>query len=68
MTEHPMLKTEPVWRKSSYSGNQGGACIEVAADHGAVRIRDSKHPSGPQLATSVRTWATFVSYAAKHTV
>ena len=30
------------WFKSSYSSGEGGACVEVAADRAAVRVRDSK--------------------------
>jgi hypothetical protein len=35
-----------VWRKSSCSGGNGGACVELA-NIGA--IRDSKNPAGPAL-------------------
>lgn len=35
------------WRKSSYSGSNGGNCVEVASALGA--LRDSKNPSGPVL-------------------
>lgn len=39
-----------VWRKSSRSNNQGGACVEVADTlPGIVAIRDSKNPTGPVL-------------------
>ena len=34
------------WRKSSRSGGEGGACVELA-NVGAVR--DSKNPAGPAL-------------------
>ncbi|MEU0104249.1 DUF397 domain-containing protein [Streptomyces sp. NPDC006251] len=33
------------WFKSSYSGNEGGGCLEVAAAPGAVHVRDSKDPA-----------------------
>jgi hypothetical protein len=37
------------WRKSSYSGNNGGQCVEVAVNlTGVVAVRDSKNP-GPAL-------------------
>jgi hypothetical protein len=36
-----------MWRKSSFSNGQGGACVEVAGSLGAVR--DSKNPGGPVL-------------------
>lgn len=30
------------WRKSSYSGNGGGSCVEVGSMPGVVAIRDTK--------------------------
>ena len=39
-----------IWRKSSYSGSNGGACVEVADNlPGIVAVRDSKDPHGPAL-------------------
>ncbi|MFI7674658.1 DUF397 domain-containing protein [Actinophytocola sp. NPDC049390] len=35
------------WRKSSFSGSNGGDCVEVANTLKAVR--DSKNPAGPVL-------------------
>ncbi|MHC3474033.1 DUF397 domain-containing protein, partial [Streptomyces sp. 7R007] len=29
-----------IWRKSSYSGDQGGECVEVAEAPTAVAVRD----------------------------
>ena len=49
------------WRKSSYSGGNGGGCVEVASNRpGVVVVRDSKDRGGPQLAVSDRAWADFV--------
>ncbi|KPI27866.1 protein of unknown function DUF397 [Actinobacteria bacterium OV320] len=48
------------WFKSSYSGAEGGECLEVAETHEAVLIRDSKQASGPILAVGVDAWAGFV--------
>jgi len=39
-----------VWRKSSYSGANGGNCVEVAATVRTVAVRDSKDPGSPVLA------------------
>lgn len=50
-----------VWFKSSYSGNEGGECLEVTADGTAVRVRDSKERGGPQLAFTRGAWAGFVA-------
>ncbi|MFD0899079.1 DUF397 domain-containing protein [Actinomadura sediminis] len=37
------------WRKSTYTGSNGGNCVELAALPGAVGVRDSKDPDGPVL-------------------
>ena len=47
------------WRASSYSGSNGGACVEVGTVGLAVAVRDSKHPDGPQLAFPADTWTIF---------
>lgn len=44
-----MSPSELHWRKSSYSTNEGGECVEVAALADAVAVRDSKNPDGPHL-------------------
>ncbi|SPT59428.1 DUF397 domain-containing protein [Actinomadura madurae] len=37
------------WRKSSYSSQEGGTCVEVANLHTNVSVRDSTDPHGPVL-------------------
>ncbi|MFF4380995.1 DUF397 domain-containing protein [Kitasatospora sp. NPDC001547] len=50
------------WRKSSYSGGEGGNCIEVASGlPGSIPVRDSKDPDGPALAFSPEAWRSFVA-------
>ncbi|WUQ83841.1 DUF397 domain-containing protein [Kitasatospora purpeofusca] len=62
-----MKKADPttaVWRKSSYSGDDGGECVEVALaspSPGVVPVRDSKDPSGPVLLFPSAAWQSFVS-------
>ncbi|MDT0614332.1 DUF397 domain-containing protein [Streptomyces lancefieldiae] len=51
------------WFKSSYSGAEGGDCVEVAADTGVVHIRDSKAVTGPVIRVSRQAWAGFVGEA-----
>ncbi|WP_344046899.1 DUF397 domain-containing protein [Streptomyces thermoalcalitolerans] len=51
------------WFKSSYSGNEGGACLEVAAAPGAVHVRDSKDPARGRLSFRRREWDAFVRFA-----
>ena len=48
--------TNAKWRRSSYSGPNGGNCVELAdvagaadAVAGVVAVRDSKDPDGPVL-------------------
>ncbi|MER8193768.1 DUF397 domain-containing protein [Streptomyces microflavus] len=48
------------WFKSSYSSDQGGNCVEVAAHPSAVRIRDSKVTDGPVLTVEPAAWSAFV--------
>ncbi|MDT0390404.1 DUF397 domain-containing protein [Streptomyces sp. DSM 41921] len=56
---------EMQWRKSSYSGDQGGQCLEVAeTPHTTVAIRDSKNPAGPMLTLRPAAFATFVDWTA----
>jgi hypothetical protein len=49
------------WRKSSYSGSNGGACVEVGNADPAVAVRDNKHPDGPLLAFAADTWQAFTA-------
>ena len=49
------------WFKSSYSGGEGGECLEVAVTPHTIHLRDSKHPTGPHLTLSPTAWSAFVS-------
>jgi hypothetical protein len=56
------------WRKSSYSGGNGGQCVEVAATtaHPAqperiCAVRDSKDPRGPVLTFGPGQWRQFTA-------
>ncbi|GAB3965480.1 DUF397 domain-containing protein [Plantactinospora veratri] len=50
------------WRKSTRSGSNQAACVEVAVGlPGAVGVRDSKDPSGPVLVFAAEAWRAFVS-------
>jgi hypothetical protein len=50
------------WRKSSYSGTNGGACVEVARNlPEAVAVRDSKDPHGPALIFTRADWTAFTA-------
>ena len=54
-----------MWRKSTWSGGNGGQCVEMAVlDGGNVALRDSKDGgSGPILVCTAREWSGFVAGA-----
>ena len=49
---------ESNWRKSSYSADNGGACLEVASAE-AVQVRDTTDRHGPVLTFSANAWRAF---------
>ncbi|MFC8091136.1 DUF397 domain-containing protein [Streptomyces sp. NPDC057301] len=52
------------WRKSSYSGDEGGQCIEIAATpHTTIAIRDSKNPAGPIVTLDPAAFNSFLGWA-----
>ncbi|MEV5736524.1 DUF397 domain-containing protein [Streptomyces sp. NPDC014684] len=58
------MNTEALqWFKSSYSGSEGGACLEVAATPQAIHVRDSKQQPAEEdtLRLSPATWAAFTA-------
>ncbi|MBU6532462.1 DUF397 domain-containing protein [Streptomyces mayonensis] len=58
-----MSGTALEWFKSSYSGSEGGACIEVATEPNAIHIRDSKStdPAAPHVTVAPAAWAAFLA-------
>jgi Domain of unknown function (DUF397) len=48
------------WRKSTYSGGNGGECVEVASNSG-VMVRDTTNRDGGTLAFAASAWATFLA-------
>ncbi|MEU0382996.1 DUF397 domain-containing protein [Streptomyces chartreusis] len=51
------------WRKSSYSGDQGGSCVEIAETAPTtIAVRDSKNPAGPILTLDPATFTTFINW------
>jgi Domain of unknown function (DUF397) len=49
------------WRKSSYSGNNGGNCVEIGAAAPLIAVRDSKDPDGTRLAFGREAWQAFAA-------
>jgi hypothetical protein len=54
------ISNRPVWRKSSYTDNNGGACVEVSISGAGILVRDSKDPNAPTLGFSRGAWTRFV--------
>ncbi|OKJ99514.1 hypothetical protein AMK26_26120 [Streptomyces sp. CB03234] len=54
------MSTNLDWFKSSYSGDQGGDCVEVALSPRTVHVRDSKDVTRPALALSPAAWSAFL--------
>jgi Domain of unknown function (DUF397) len=56
------MTTDGTWIKSSYSGGQGGDCVEVAAfPADQVAVRDSKDQAGPMLQFTREVWSMFTA-------
>ena len=56
---HP--SPEGAWRKSSYSSDANGSCLEWRRPHtAAVAVRDSKEPARGAFRFSAGAWAAFV--------
>ncbi|MFJ7588072.1 DUF397 domain-containing protein [Streptomyces sp. NPDC097617] len=64
MTEHtiPDASSLTGWRKSTYSGSEGGSCVEVLDGYpSGVPVRDSKASHGPALVFPAAGWSSFVT-------
>ncbi|MEW2167494.1 DUF397 domain-containing protein [Streptomyces sp. NPDC007084] len=48
------------WRSSSYSGSNGGTCVEVVDGLPVVPVRDSKAKDGLALSFGPVAWSVFV--------
>jgi hypothetical protein len=56
-TDHALT----TWRKSTYSGSNGGACVEVGADGPAVMVRDTTDRAGAALTFGPDAWRRFAA-------
>lgn len=55
-----MTNKRLAWVKSSYSGSQGGNCVEIAAAREAgVLVRDTKDRDGAVLGFGEGPWGRF---------
>lgn len=58
------MSTDLKWFKSSYSGTNGGNCVEVATCPHTIHVRDSKDITVPALTLSPAAWSAFLKHAA----
>jgi hypothetical protein len=49
------------WRKSSYSGNGGGNCVEAGSLPGAVLVRDTTNRDGGTVTFDAQAWRAFAT-------
>lgn len=47
------------WRKSTYSGGEGGNCVEVGTACGEVLVRDTTNRDGGTLLVHDHAWRAF---------
>jgi Domain of unknown function (DUF397) len=51
-----------IWRKSSYSGTNGGGCVEAGVPGiGLILVRDTTNRDGSVLSITVEAWQSFAS-------
>jgi len=54
------------WRKSSYSGAQGGSCVEAGGSDGTVLVRDTTNRDGGTLTFNASAWQAFTGVLKAH--
>lgn len=50
-----------MWKKSSYSGGNGGDCVEVAESPQQAKIRDTKNRQAGHLTVPAAEWSAFLA-------
>ncbi|MFI9292605.1 DUF397 domain-containing protein [Streptomyces gardneri] len=61
-----MTEPTPNWHKSTYSGADNDACIEVADNLPRVLVRDTKDHAKGELTATPGAWAAFTAFARTH--
>jgi len=49
------------WRKCSYSGAQGGECVETASSDSTIIVRDTANREDETLTFTAAAWITFTA-------
>jgi hypothetical protein len=56
-----MTDSRADWRKSSYSGNNGGNCVEIGHTACGVAVRDTTDRAGAVLSLSASAWRALLA-------
>jgi hypothetical protein len=56
-----MEHVDEAWRKSTYSGSNGGGCLEAGQRPATIVVRDSKLTDSPMLRFSADAWRRFTA-------
>lgn len=51
----------PLWRKASYSGSNGGSCVEVGSADRKILVRDSTNRAAGHIDVTTEAWTAFLS-------
>jgi hypothetical protein len=62
MNPTPTALASLTWRKSSYSGPNGGDCVEVAVTDDVTGVRDSKNLTGSALIFRTQAWTALLDH------
>jgi hypothetical protein len=55
------MADEPAWRVATYTGGNGGNCVEVGDTDYAILVRDTKDRHGGTLTFTAATWQAFTN-------
>ena len=55
------MDTMNTWRKSTYSGASGNACVEIAKSDNTVLVRDTTNRDGAALTVDAAAWRQFTA-------
>jgi hypothetical protein len=55
------METAGNWRTATYSGANGGECVEVASAADAVMVRDTKNRESGILSVPASAWRAFIA-------
>ena len=56
-----MERNSANWRKSTYSGGNGGQCVEVGNAVSEIVVRDTKDRAGTVLAVPAGAWRVLLA-------